>query len=596
VADPLSEYSKCLADRLEIASRNERSHLRIGNLKLLTIAVGLVLVWLSWSRGLFSFYWVLVLVAAYAALAVMHERVLRARSRAETAAAFYRRGIARIEDRWAGRGEPGERFRDAKHVYADDLDLFVRGGLFELLSTARLPMGESRLAQWLKQPSPIATVKERHVLLAELREKTTLREDLAVIGEDLRGRLNPESLIAWAEGGLAPPQHLLRIVAVLISLCMAAALVNYFRTLNYFPVLVLLLLEKVIYSIFQRRINSGLAKYPANGEGILLFAEILARFETEAFVSPRLQEFSAELKQGDVTGSSAIRKLARVVEWIDGRGSLLAKILEWLTLYSLQVALAAEAWRRKYGNKMRLWVEITAEMEALLSLAAYSHEHPADSFPEIVETTEPGTIFNGEEIGHPLIPSARCVRNSVRLDGETRVLLISGSNMSGKSTLLRTVGINTVLAFAGAPVRAKSLRITPLSLGTRIRSGDSLQEGLSNFYAEILRIRDVFELTSGGKPLLFLFDELLEGTNSSDRRIGAESLVRALLDRHAIGMITTHDLALTEIASRYGTLIRNAHFQDFVENGQMRFDYKLHEGVVTKSNAIELMRMIGLKI
>lgn len=596
MADPLSEYSKCLADRLEIASRNERSHLRIGNLKLLTIAVGLVLVWLSWSRGLFSFYWVLVLVAAYAALAVMHERVLRARSRAETAAAFYRRGIARIEDRWAGRGEPGERFRDAKHVYADDLDLFVRGGLFELLSTARLPMGESRLAQWLKQPSPIATVKERHVLLAELREKTTLREDLAVIGEDLRGRLNPESLIAWAEGGLAPPQHLLRIVAVLISLCMAAALVNYFRTLNYFPVLVLLLLEKVIYSIFQRRINSGLAKYPANGEGILLFAEILARFETEAFVSPRLQEFSAELKQGDVTGSSAIRKLARVVEWIDGRGSLLAKILEWLTLYSLQVALAAEAWRRKYGNKMRLWVEITAEMEALLSLAAYSHEHPADSFPEIVETTEPGTIFNGEEIGHPLIPSARCVRNSVRLDGETRVLLISGSNMSGKSTLLRTVGINTVLAFAGAPVRAKSLRITPLSLGTRIRSGDSLQEGLSNFYAEILRIRDVFELTSGGKPLLFLFDELLEGTNSSDRRIGAESLVRALLDRHAIGMITTHDLALTEIASRYGTLIRNAHFQDFVENGQMRFDYKLHEGVVTKSNAIELMRMIGLKI
>lgn len=596
MADPLSEYSKCLADRLEIASRNERSHLRIGNLKLLTIAVGLVLVWLSWSRGLFSFYWVLVLVAAYAALAVMHERVLRARSRAETAAAFYRRGIARIEDRWAGRGEPGERFRDAKHVYADDLDLFVRGGLFELLSTARLPMGESRLAQWLKQPSPIATVKERHVLLAELREKTTLREDLAVIGEDLRGRLNPESLIAWAEGGLAPPQHLLRIVAVLISLCMAAALVNYFRTLNYFPVLVLLLLEKVIYSIFQRRINSGLAKYPANGEGILLFAEILARFETEAFVSPRLQEFSAELKQGDVTGSSAIRKLARVVEWIDGRGSLLAKILEWLTLYSLQVALAAEAWRRKYGNKMRLWVEITAEMEALLSLAAYSHEHPADSFPEIVETTEPGTIFNGEEIGHPLIPSARCVRNSVRLDGETRVLLISGSNMSGKSTLLRTVGINTVLAFAGAPVRAKSLRITPLSLGTRIRSGDSLQEGLSNFYAEILRIRDVFELTSGGKPLLFLFDELLEGTNSSDRRIGAESLVRALLDRHAIGMITTHDLALTEIASRYGTLIRNAHFQDFVENGQMRFDYKLHEGVVTKSNAIELMRLIGLKI
>jgi DNA mismatch repair ATPase MutS len=168
--------------------------------------------------------------------------------------------------------------------------------------------------------------------------------------------------------------------------------------------------------------------------------------------------------------------------------------------------------------------------------------------------------------------------------------------MSGKSTLLRTVGINTVLAFAGAPVRAKSLRIAPLSLGTRIRSSDSLQEGLSNFYTEILRIRDVFQLSDGEKPLLFLFDELLEGTNSSDRRIGAEGLIRALLDRRAVGMVTTHDLALTEIAPFHGTRICNMHFQDSVEQGQMRFDYRLRDGIVTKSNAVELMRLIGLKI
>jgi DNA mismatch repair ATPase MutS len=205
-------------------------------------------------------------------------------------------------------------------------------------------------------------------------------------------------------------------------------------------------------------------------------------------------------------------------------------------------------------------------------------------------------IFDGQDLGHPLIPASQCVPNSVRLDMDTRVMLVSGSNMSGKSTLLRTVGINTVLAMAGAPIRGKSLRLTPVALGTRIRSTDSLQEGRSNFYTEILHIRRVFDLLKSEAPLLFLFDELLEGTNSKDRQIGTEGLLRALIDRGAIGIVTTHDLALTTVTASVGATIRNFHFQDFVEDGQMRFDYKLREGVVARSNAIELMRLIGLSV
>jgi DNA mismatch repair ATPase MutS len=235
-------------------------------------------------------------------------------------------------------------------------------------------------------------------------------------------------------------------------------------------------------------------------------------------------------------------------------------------------------------------------MEALFSLAGYSFEHPADPFPEFAAGADCHPVFEGEDLGHPLLPSAQCVRNSVRLDDDTRLLLISGSNMSGKSTFLRTVGINAVLANAGAPVRAKSLRLSPLLLGTRIRTTDSLQEGRSNFYTEILRIRQVFEQTNQQQPLLFLFDELLEGTNSKDRRIGGEGLLRALLTRRSIGIATTHDLALTEIAASLGGNVRNAHFQDFVEQGEMRFDYKLRDGVVARSNALELMRLIGLNV
>ncbi len=289
-------------------------------------------------------------------------------------------------------------------------------------------------------------------------------------------------------------------------------------------------------------------------------------------------------------------RLARIINWTHGRESLLGKLAELPFLYTIQAGFAAEAWRRRWGSRMRDWIEVVSEMEALLSLASYSYEHPSDPFPDFVRQENSQALFYGVDLGHPLIASAKCVRNSIRLDQTQRLVLISGSNMSGKSTFLRTVGINTVLAMAGAPIRGTSLRLTPLAIGTRIRSTDSLQEGRSSFFTEILQIRQVFELVDAGTPLLFLFDELLEGTNSNDRRVGAEGLLRALLTHGAIGIVTTHDLALTEVADPLGGAVRNKHFQDHVEDGKMRFDYKLQEGVVAKSNALALMRLIGLDV
>jgi DNA mismatch repair ATPase MutS len=233
------------------------------------------------------------------------------------------------------------------------------------------------------------------------------------------------------------------------------------------------------------------------------------------------------------------------------------------------------------------------EMEALSSLAGYSYEHPADTFPEF---TGESPCFEAEGLGHPLLPENRTVPNDVRIGGELRVLVVSGSNMSGKSTLLRTVGVNAVLAQAGAPVRARRLRISPLAVGASIQVQDSLQEGKSRFYAEITRLRAIMELANGATPVLFLIDELLHGTNSHDRRIGAEAIVRGLVARGAIGLITTHDLALTGIAAALGSQAANVHFADHLENGRMCFDFRMRPGVVEKSNAIELMRSVGLEL
>jgi DNA mismatch repair ATPase MutS len=259
----------------------------------------------------------------------------------------------------------------------------------------------------------------------------------------------------------------------------------------------------------------------------------------------------------------------------------------------VQVAFAAERWRQSHGGTLRLWIDAIGQMEALLSLAAYSFEHSADPFPQF--TGDPAT-FEAQELGHPLVPAQLCVRNNVSIQGETRILLVSGSNMSGKSTLLRAIGMNVVLAMAGAPVRARHLTLTPLQVGASIRVNDSLQEGSSRFYAEITRLRQIFDLAGGNPPLLFLLDELLQGTNSNDRRIGAEGIVRALVNRRAIGLVSTHDLALTDIGGSVAGHLQNVHFQDELANGRITFDYKLRDGIVTKSNGLELMRSIGLEV
>ena len=251
--------------------------------------------------------------------------------------------------------------------------------------------------------------------------------------------------------------------------------------------------------------------------------------------------------------------------------------------------------RARFGRKIEDWLRGLGEMEALSSLAGYAFERPSDPFPLLLPESAPAWI-EAEGLGHPLIPDMRSVRNDILLDSNHRLLVISGSNMSGKSTLLRAVGVNLVLAMAGGPVRARQLCLTPLPIGASIRTVDSLHEGFSRFYAEITRLRQITQLADPNGRLLFLADELLQGTNSHDRRIGAAFVVKMLLNRGAMGLITTHDLALTRIVEEVKPCGANFHFEDQFIDGRMSFDYRLRPGIVEKSNALALMRSIGLDV
>jgi DNA mismatch repair ATPase MutS len=326
---------------------------------------------------------------------------------------------------------------------------------------------------------------------------------------------------------------------------------------------------------------------------LALLSSLLERVERERFSSPKLAALHQTLLTAGVPPSRRIAQLRRIVSWVDSTHNLFFAPFAYVLLLKPQFAMAISAWHRAYGHAVEAWLRDIGELEALASLAGYAYEHPRDPFP--VLSVDP-PHFHAAALAHPLLPAATVVRNDVSLGTAPQVLIVSGSNMSGKSTLLRAVGVNAVLALAGAPVRASSLSLSPLAIGATLRVEDSLQEGHSRFYTEILRIRSIVELTRDGKAVLFLLDEILQGTNSYDRRIGAEAIVRTLVERGAIGLVTTHDLALTELVGTLGAAAANVHFEDRLEQGRMVFDYTMRPGVVERSNALELMRAIGLDV
>ena len=591
----VEEYKQRLKDRESRVARHEQIHIRLGYVRLSLFLVAAVMGWDAFWRHRLTPWWMVAPLILFVFIAAYHPRILRARDLAKRAIAFYHNGLARIEDRWAGTGQTGERFNDPHHVYAADLDLFGNASLFELLATARTRMGEETLAKWLLTPSAVDQIKERHSAVRELSGQLDLREDLAILGEDASVGVFPEALLRWAEApNRMKPRWIPWLAAILsVSAILGAVVWGTLRIAT--PFILIVLIEAVIAYRLRKPLEELFDGSEQALGDLTLLSGVLARLEQHDFRAPRLQSLQAELSSDQIAGSRAVARLRTIVDLIHSRHNMIVGIVNVPLMYSVQVGFAAERWRHAHGHAVRSWLRVIGEIEAVVCFANYSYEHPHDPFPEFIQ--DGSALFEGTEIGHPLVPAARCVRNDVRLADGKRVFLVSGSNMSGKSTLLRTVGVNAVLAMAGAPVRAQGLRLTALHVGASIRVNDSLQNGSSRFYAEITRLRKLFDLAGDGGPsLLFLLDELLQGTNSNDRRIGAEGIVHALLNRGAIGLVSTHDLALAEIGGSLNGQLYNVHFQEEFENGRMHFDYKLRAGVVTKSNGLALMRSIGLDV
>jgi len=591
-------YGARRAARADVVAAHDRRHAQLAWWRFAIFAAGVgLIVWLG-RPGL---PWLVVPGLAFAAVAVVHAFVLNARDRAERAVTFYERGLQRLNDRWVGTGETGERFRSENHAYADDLDIFGRGSLFELLSSPRTAAGEATLASWLLTPSRPAVVRDRQQAIQELQPKLDLREGLFVFGPDVRAIVDTDALVAWAQ---STPRligtwthYLLPVLATLTTGHMVA-----WAWTGEPPRFLglLLMVQGLVGWWFRNAVREVAEQVERRAQELGVVRDLLALIEREPATSPRLAALAAELRETGSAPSVEIGRLVRLVDVLSSRQNQFFVPIAGMLLLGTQAAAAIDRWRARVGRHVPRWLDVAGEYEAMAALAGYAAEHPEDPFPVLEDD---GPRFEGEQLSHPLLPSARAVPNSVSLGHDApHVLLVSGSNMSGKSTFLRTIGINAVLAQAGAPVRARRLRLSYLEVGATLRIQDSLQAGQSRFFAEITRLSLVVSMAKrhavdpGAPAVLFLLDEVLAGTNSHDRRIGAEAIVRGLVELNAIGLVTTHDLALTDVVSALGRAAANVHFEDHFEDGRLRFDYTLRDGVVRSSNALALMRSVGLTV
>lgn len=531
---------------------------------------------------------------------VVWDARLRARRRArEVRIAIHQRHLKRIHGSWHDLPSQGAGLLPPGHPYASDIDLTGLGSLFQRIDVSQTREGELALANALAAPAPIERARARQAAVRELVEKPEFREELEALGALGQQRDHKLDHAPFMElFGLTPvfasrswlrPLTLVLVAATFTSIVLAQLDVVPSRV----PWLFVALQGALLWSL-REPVHHALDLLTARLGAAQAYQAMLRAFESETCTAPHLCALQQRLHVQSSTASRLMERLARYEGFAQLRtqGPLYI-VLNLLTMWDLFCLERIEHFARSVGPHCEDWFRVVGELELLASFATLQHVDPSATFPTLLE---PGTGLAASGLVHPLLPGETRVANDLTLNGPGHALLVTGSNMAGKSTLLRAVGLNVALALAGAPVCARALAVPCVRLRASMRIEDSLQRGASYFHAELARLRMVVADLDAGPPVLFLLDELLRGTNARARHLGARAVLLHLLDRGALGFVATHDVALSELEQERPDSVRNVHFTDVFEQGEMRFDYTLREGVVKTSNALRLLAMAGIDV
>ena len=542
-----------------------------------------------------SWWWIWLPIAVFVAILKIHAPIVQRLNRSRAARDFYISSLARLAGDWKNVADAGQQFADSQHPWSADLDLFGQGSLFQRINLCRTLPGKRKLAAWLTTVPANDQIDLRQNQTDSLHDQLDLREALAVIDGDVDWGKAEDTINKWLADSVKPfPAWTLWGARLLGVISLVTLVLVFGNKLSASAIILMMLLQAPFVYVNRRRIRLVMNHFDAVDKPLRQLAEVTQQFESFPFQEKSLQQLQNRLTVNGVIASARIAELSSQIQWLNNalKNQFFMPIAWILGLYLL-LPHRIECWRQNYGSRVSEWLDAVTTLEVLNSIAAFNYEQEGYCKAEISDSSVEYTAIG---LGHPLLSAADCVCNDVSLTAGKPLMLISGSNMSGKSTLLRSLGINLVLAYCGGRVRAKSLKAFPFQLATAMRVSDSLQEGRSLFFSVVQRLKAVVDLASQDRIVLFLLDEILSGTNSHDRRRGAEAVIRSLVARNSLGIVTTHDLSLTEIVSSMDGKAVNMHFEDQVEDGQMTFDYKLRDGVVQRSNAIELMRMMGLDV
>lgn len=571
---------------------------RLSNVRLITFLAGCglaVFFYMNGSKSL-SLGLMIFTVVSFVALVLWHQNLRTQQTYIQALYENYDQALSRRAGEWRNFPDTGEDFKEPTHPYSEDLDIFGLGSLFQWISTAKTFRGRETLKEVLTQPpGEVETIKKRQEAIQELGKNLAWRQRFLAEARMTKRPLNsPETIIEWAKSYDATYLRLgVAILARALPVITIAFLLIYLLTSSIsvgYP-LVGLAIQAIILFLGRERGKVLNAVYTYK-DSIKIYEKMLERFEKRTFQAEYLQTLKKGLRDRD--GKPAyeqIRKLSRLADLIANRGNAMFLIINILTLWDIQCMISLEAWKEKSGRSLGFWVDTIAELEALNSLAIIATDHPEWGIPVI---TSEDLGISTVNMAHPLLRNAVC--NDLTIGKSSGILLITGSNMSGKSTLLRTVGINLVLAYAGAPVSAQQFSCSILRLYTCMRVSDNLGESISSFYAELLRIKQIVSAAKTDSKLFFLLDEIFKGTNSQDRHAGAKVLIRQLSKAGAIGMVSTHDLELGDLERESERKIRNYHFREYYKKDEIHFDYKLRPGISTTRNAMYLIKMAGIEV
>ena len=594
------------------AQRDEqqRGSAVLAKLRLATFlpAVAALVWWGPFAGGIPAFVLGAALLLGFAALVVRHARVEERADRFEALRLVNARGSARLARDWeALPPAPVPAGIDVEgHPYAVDLDVFGRASLFQWIGPASTEAGRLTLARWLLSAASPEEITSRQAAIAELSPLDGWREQLAafgVLGAAAR-RDSIGTFLRWAASPAPAIRRLplirLLVYSIVASLWVLAGL--HFSGLMPNGLWVLPLLAAIVLSFAMAGpVGRAFDEAGAGERTLAQYAAIFEHMASQRFASPGLVAIQQRMASGGRPAPAAMRSLNRILSFAELRrgAALLHFPIQAVTLWDFHCVFALENWRRAAGPGVAAWFEAAGELDALASLAAIPYDNPAWCFPRLTTGVSGERVYRAAGLGHPLLPEDRRVANDVELGPPGTVLLVTGSNMSGKSTLLRAVGANAVLAQCGAPVCAAQLELPPCDVQTSIRIQDSLEHGVSYFMAALARLKGVVDAAQrepGDRVLLYLLDEILQGTNSAERGIAVQAVARHLLDAGAIGAMTTHDLNIAG-EEPLKSAARLVHFTEIVDpDGTMRFDYQLREGIATSRNALRLMQLIGIGI